>query len=393
MKRIIQFYIIVVIVVSFPFGAADARKMLPNVTYRNLLIHYDERTRKVDIRFEAQLKKRLASDYSLIIVPRFEKEGKEEKKNASASKPLAELPCLAMEGGRARISRLRKVRSKIFHEVVPEPLSYISPAQDIYTYKTSIPYEEWVDGVSLVIYSTMKTYSGITGRSVFHFENKITFKDTGPVEPLSLAIETLVEAPSFVEQVTDLSRPLISGTAPLKEVEQYVEAHGDGSLNIFFEANSSQISLDFMNNRETIGKLLDAVRDVADVNNNRAHVVIVGYSSPEGKAEINQRLAIERAWAVQKYIASHSSLSTSDIITYDAGINWLGLKRFIASDPAIPGQSEAIPILDEPVWDSKTQTGRLGSLMRLKGGETYRYLLRNYFPQLRGAAFIKVFYE
>jgi hypothetical protein len=185
----------------------------------------------------------------------------------------------------------------------------------------------------------------------------------------------------------------VAGNASIGDVEDYIEVHGEGSLTLYFETNSSRISFDLMSNKETMDKLMEAARDLKSVGNGRPRVVIVGYASPEGNAEANRRLANERALAVQELIATRSELSISDIITYGAGTNWAGLKRLVTADDMTPGKNEALKILDAPVWDTRSQTGRLGSLMRLDGGVTYRYMLRYHFPQLRGAAFIKLFYE
>jgi hypothetical protein len=46
-----------------------------------------------------------------------------------------------------------------------------------------------------------------------------------------------------------------------------------------------------------------------------------------------------------------------------------------------------------PIWDPQNGDGRENALRRLNGGATYRYMLRNFFPELRHAAYIKVFYE
>jgi hypothetical protein len=86
-------------------------------------------------------------------------------------------------------------------------------------------------------------------------------------------------------------------------------------------------------------------------------------------------------------------MRSSEIIPYEGGINWIGLQRLVAADNSIAYRDEILPILELPIWDARTQTGRHGELMRLRGGDPYRYLLNNFFPQLRGAAFIKVFYN
>jgi outer membrane protein OmpA-like peptidoglycan-associated protein len=336
------------------------------------------------------LKKKLSSDYSLYIIPRFEKDGKE---GASAKVQLYELPGIAMEGTRSRISHSRKVRAGTFHETIMEPLTYIYP-QDTYIYNASIPRKEWIDGVSVVVYSTLKTYSGITGQAVFRFGNNLALTLRAEEEPVKQPVnEQPVAAQPFIEHTTDLNRSIVTGVATIKEVEQYIETNGEGSLNVYFEASSSRIDLGLMDNKEALTKLLEAVREIKNNKSVKTRIVVVGYASPEGNTEKNQRLASERARAVQKYVASNSIIGADDIITYDGGINWLGLKRLVMADTLIPKRNDVLKILNEPIWNSQAQTGRLSSLMRLNGGDSYRYMLSNHFPQLRGAAFIKVFIE
>ncbi|GHT37206.1 hypothetical protein FACS189414_0500 [Bacteroidia bacterium] len=384
MKHIIQTCIIATLAISVFYSTADAKQTVPGVTYRNLKIRYNEQTAKVDLSFEAVLKKDLSINYSLLFVPRFEKGGTENV-------TMPKLSGVAMEGDWYRISRHRHERSHTYREVIPDTLRYVHP-EKIYTYKASIPYKQWVEGVSLVVYSTLKTYSGITGRSVFTFGDLLSIKAGRPVKKANTK-ERPEQFRPYIESIDDVNRPIIAGTASIGDVENYIEIHGEGSLMLYFETNNSRISLDLMNNRETMDKLMEAARDLKSVGNGRPRVVIVGYASPEGKAETNQRLANERALAVQELIATRSELSIADIITYGAGTNWAGLKRLVMADEMTPNRSEVLKILDAPLWDTRSQTGRLGSLMRLDGGIAYRYMVKYHFPQLRGAAFIKLFYE
>jgi len=46
-----------------------------------------------------------------------------------------------------------------------------------------------------------------------------------------------------------------------------------------------------------------------------------------------------------------------------------------------------------PVWDATKNVGRLGLIMQLNQGKTYEYMKRHFFPKLRNAGYIKVFYE
>jgi hypothetical protein len=57
-------------------------------------------------------------------------------------------------------------------------------------------------------------------------------------------------------------------------------------------------------------------------------------------------------------------------------------------------RDQVLNIIDHtPIWDARRKTGRLGELMRLAGGEPYRQMEREFFPQLRIASDIKVLYD
>jgi outer membrane protein OmpA-like peptidoglycan-associated protein len=354
-------------------------------TYSNLQTTYNRKTGKIDLTFEARLSTP-GLNYSLTISPRLAKDGKEAP---AALVNLAQLPNYVMEGDWYKNSRLRKQRSR---RPVPDySRSVLMHPTSAFTYKASISQNDWVEGVTVVVYTTLTSYKGVVAQSVFRFTTKQTLAYDEDLQPSPSDNIPVTQLP-FVERVNSVNREIVSGNASIEAVEAYIETNGEGSLTIHFELASSRINPDFMSNNRTLNELLNVISEMRRTNN-PPQVVIVGYASPEGQADFNRRLATERARSVQNYIASGTELNRSEIITYDGGINWAGLKRLALADYNLPRRSEALRILEIPIWDANTRTGRLGSLMRLAGGEPYRYMTDVYFPQLRGAAFIKVFYK
>ncbi|MDR2534135.1 MAG: OmpA family protein [Tannerellaceae bacterium] len=352
-------------------------------SYSNLKAAYNRRTGRIELTFDARLKPP-GLNYSLTVAPQLSKDGREGPANR-----MAALPAYVMEGEWFRTSRLRKERSGEYRSsAIP---SVMTPASAGFTYKASVSQNDWEEGVNVIVYTTLRNYHGIVAQSVFRFPLK-----------LALALDDDYMAPSdevpvtrrpFVERISTANRDIVAGMASIEEVEAYIETNGEGSLTIHFEVGSSRINPNFMGNARTLHELLFAIAEMKR-GNNAPQVVVVGYASPEGNADVNRRLATERAANVRNYISSNSELRLpADVATYDGGINWAGLKRLALSDYNLPRRNDVFRILEMPVWDSSTRTGRLGSLMRLAGGEPYRYMTEVYFPQLRGAAFIKVFYK
>lgn len=57
-------------------------------------------------------------------------------------------------------------------------------------------------------------------------------------------------------------------------------------------------------------------------------------------------------------------------------------------------RQQVLHIIDTaPGWDAKKKVGRLGLLMEFNGGKPYHYMKQHFFPKLRNAGYIKVFYE
>ncbi|MDR0766044.1 MAG: hypothetical protein LBF09_03785, partial [Odoribacteraceae bacterium] len=57
-------------------------------------------------------------------------------------------------------------------------------------------------------------------------------------------------------------------------------------------------------------------------------------------------------------------------------------------------RDEVLRVIDtKPVWDPRSRVSRMTLLKQLRGGEPYRYMARHFFPMLRNAAYIKVFYD
>ena len=84
---------------------------------------------------------------------------------------------------------------------------------------------------------------------------------------------------------------------------------------------------------------------------------------------------------------------TLDTRVLGAGADWKGLRAMVEGS-SMPGRGRVLRVLDTcPVWNPLTRVSRLDVLRGLDGGESYRYMARYFFPGLRNAAYIKVFYE
>jgi outer membrane protein OmpA-like peptidoglycan-associated protein len=221
-----------------------------------------------------------------------------------------------------------------------------------------------------------------------------------PVEPTAPAApQTLLEkaaAPyAFVAPLDNTVKELFTSKASPAAFDRYISEQRDGGMiTVHFDVSSAAIDPAVGDNAHSLKDLLEAVKSLSNVaGSTRVHVLIAGFASPEGGTELNARLATRRAISVRDYLLARTPLTIANVRLHSAGADWQGL-RALLSTSTMPGRDAALRVIDTyPVWNARTQVGRLGTLMKLNGGTTYRYMLRNFFPKLRSATFIKVLYE
>ena len=109
---------------------------------------------------------------------------------------------------------------------------------------------------------------------------------------------------------------------------------------------------------------------------------IQAYSSPDGNRTYNQRLAEQRAGAVQRYlIFKYPYLSRYDIRIFAGVEKWEEVLAIVENLPDVPYREQVRRVLSShdrsEVKESK--------LKAIGGGAAYRYILKNILPELRNA--------
>ncbi len=149
---------------------------------------------------------------------------------------------------------------------------------------------------------------------------------------------------------------------------------GNGStmVRLYFNQGSNVIIDSY--NLQKLTLLVENSRDEI------RHINIVGYSSPEGDEAFNMRLSKLRSESVRDYLTRVVGLPDSLITTSYRGVAW---ERFVDIT-----QNQELPFANDvkAIIESENSQERNVSLMKLNGGETYKYLLNNIYPQLRFAS-------
>lgn len=161
-------------------------------------------------------------------------------------------------------------------------------------------------------------------------------------------------------------------------------------MRIYFPVSATTLHLDRYNNRKTLDEIVATIRKINDMDKLRLQgVEITGFASPEGALELNTRLGAKRAESLKEYIQkAEPSMKDDDFHLINGVENWKGLRTLVeASDMEF--KEEVLAILDNERGMANWKT----VLMKLAGGKPYRYMLDNFYPQLRNACYVSVYYD
>lgn len=110
-------------------------------------------------------------------------------------------------------------------------------------------------------------------------------------------------------------------------------------------------------------------------------VFVEGVASIDGPVALNQRLAKARAEAMAKWLRKTTSVP-GDIISLSArGEDWGMFRELVVADPNIPGRQQVLEIIDS----DKSINAKENELRALLGGQTWNYLAKHIFPDMRCA--------
>ncbi len=215
------------------------------------------------------------------------------------------------------------------------------------------------------------------------------------VQPVTKYYEALSASS---DTVFDYTMPLTFGTGVQQsqsEIDRFIEMTRQGSVFIQFNLGSQIVGRDFANNNRMLVDLISSIRLLESTPDVRiAHVVVAGFSAPEGTFAENEKLALDRAAVARDFLTANSHIDPKAISVYNGSIDWTTLRSLIANSN-MPEKYTILSIIDNtPAWDTFRDRGRLERLMAVNDGLAYRYMREHFFPLLRQTgAYIKVYYE
>lgn len=289
----------------------------------------------IDFDLDLSNMKRLNSNTVLQVVPTL---------RANDGSDQLELPEISISG-RTRAIMLRRMGEEV--DIVRS-----KSEEQYYHYTTEVPFALWMKDASLVFYA--KGY-GCAGCDLGDYTTMLTPNALAPLYQPTYRYEMLVP-----------------------EGEETKRREESLTAMITFPVSKTNLNLNLGNNRAEV-KRID--KKLQELTTNSALTVdalsLTGYASPEGGAELNQRLSEGRVESIAAYLVRTYPRFKGHYTSRAMGADWDGLKAAI-EESSVEHKEQILQILQE-----RPASERTAALRAIDNGKTYAHLLQTYYPPLR----------
>jgi hypothetical protein len=159
------------------------------------------------------------------------------------------------------------------------------------------------------------------------------------------------------------------------------------STTIYYRVLETSNDLNFAGNHARLDSLATWIDSIK--TNTKAQIKsirIIGYASPEGNEEQNAKLAKERAQNIADFIKGIAPEMANKMTVTSEGSDWNSVLDNIAASN-LAGKEKILDIIkNEPVTsiiNGHTRYIRKEKLFLIDGGKTYRYIVDNFYGNLR----------
>lgn len=147
---------------------------------------------------------------------------------------------------------------------------------------------------------------------------------------------------------------------------------------ITFPVNKTNLNLNLGNNRSEIKRINDKVQELTtNISLTVDALSLTGYASPEGNADLNQRLSEGRVKSIAAYLVRTYPRFKGHYTSRAMGADWDGLRAAI-EESSVDYKEQIIQITQE-----RAASERTAALRAIDNGKTYAHLLQTYYPPLR----------
>jgi len=157
---------------------------------------------------------------------------------------------------------------------------------------------------------------------------------------------------------------------------------------MYFETNVTVLDRTFFDNAKMLDSIAYLIGDaLQDSTLEITHIQIVGFASFDARLSYNYKLAAGRATAMKNFLQErYPEINDSIFSVCNGGESWAELRYLFSQDNFI-GRDEILKLIDtEPNLDK-----REAIIKKMHGGETYKYIRKQYRKQLRNLGCITVY--
>ncbi len=150
--------------------------------------------------------------------------------------------------------------------------------------------------------------------------------------------------------------------------------------NVLFPWDRDELMDDFEANGRELSVLQDFIDESLKIRGVTVQEMLVqGYASPEGEAGYNKALAERRARALLGYVTERNPVLKGVAARSEGvGEDWGGLLAAVAAS-SLPGKARVEDVIGRYSGDRE----REAAIRELDNGQTYRLLLKDFYPPLR----------
>lgn len=235
-------------------------------------------------------------------------------------------------------------------------------------YVLTIPYYTWMEHASITFREYRHDCSG------------------GHLTDGGVLVSDLNPAPAYVEPevwAPNKALPANPVSFLVPEVEEVKLRTSIIELNIDFPANVTEVRPEFSNNAYELLRA-DSLIDMLQRNDliTISGIAIRGYASPEGRYEVNERLARGRSEGFKRYLVNKYPTNTyvRNAITSWVAEDWEGLVKLIEASELADNQ-EVMAVVGDNSMAPDAREQALQQIIRWS--YVYKPLLKEMYPKLR----------
>lgn len=167
------------------------------------------------------------------------------------------------------------------------------------------------------------------------------------------------------------------------------------ALFVHFDLGQSLLRTDYRENGSTLDRIVEITRQIMDDSTSSVKKIqIIGLASIEGRTATNERLAQNRALALQHYIQQKVSVPDSIFDTVGGGQAWAEfrdqLNDIVKDDPEDRiGLRKVIEIIDQ----EQNSNVRERRIKQLDKGRIWTYLEKHVLKDQRNSGYIRIYYD